>query len=48
MEVAKVSAEAQEAQKDGQEQLYREAALKSRSTTFRKSLTICIPRTSQM
>ena len=31
MEVAKVSAEAQEAQQDGQEQLYREAALKKQN-----------------
>ena len=38
MEVAKVSAEAQEAQKDGQEQLYREAALKKQIDYLQKEL----------
>ncbi|HJC81121.1 MAG TPA: endopeptidase La, partial [Candidatus Mediterraneibacter excrementipullorum] len=36
--VAKVSAEAQEAQKDGQEQLYREAALKKQIDYLQKEL----------
>ena len=38
MEVAKVSAEAQEAQKDGQEQLYREAALRKQIDYLQKEL----------
>lgn len=38
MEVAKVSVEAQEAQKDGQEQLYREAALKKQIDYLQKEL----------
>ena len=38
MEVAKVSAEAQEAQQDGQEQLYREAALKKQIDYLQKEL----------
>lgn len=38
MEVAKVSAEAQEAQKDGQEQIYREAALKKQIDYLQKEL----------
>ena len=38
MEVAKVSVEAQAAQKDGQEQLYREAALKKQINYLQKEL----------
>lgn len=38
MEVAKVSAEAQEAQQDGQEQLYREAALRKQIDYLQKEL----------
>ena len=38
IEVAKVSAEAQEAQKDGQEQLYREAALRKQIDYLQKEL----------
>lgn len=38
MEIAKVSAEAEEAQKDGQEQLYREAALKKQIDYLQKEL----------
>ena len=38
MEVANVSAEAQEAQQDGQEQLYREAALKKQIDYLQKEL----------
>lgn len=38
MEVAKVSSEAQEAQKDGQEQLYREAALRKQIDYLQKEL----------
>ena len=38
MEIAKVSSEAQEAQKDDQEQLYREAALKKQINYLQKEL----------
>lgn len=38
MEIAKVSSEAQEAQKDDQEQLYREAALKKQISYLQKEL----------
>ena len=38
MEVAKVSTEAKEAQKDDQEQLYREAAIKKQISYLQKEL----------
>ena len=42
MELSKVAEEAKTAQKDNQEQLYREAALKSRLIISRRSWMTCI------
>ena len=48
MEVAKVSSEAQEAQKGDQEQLYREAAIKKQIDYLQKELERCTRKTFPM
>ena len=48
MEIAKVSEEAQNAQKDNQEQLYREAAIKKQIDYLQRELDEMHPKTFPM